>query len=124
MEKVFKAHFAGFQELRQPPSPRPREERMNLDTLTGHLRSHVFHDGQWPAGSSTVTCNIDRFVMMVYINTDKPVGLASSPQFAELSNKPGREPSDTNDETIDVNYEGGRSVNSVPVDITMSGRAA
>jgi len=111
MKKVFKAHFAGFQELRQPPSPRPREERTNLDVLTGHLRSHVFHNGQWPAGSSTVTCNIDRLVMIVYINIDKLVGLANSPQFAELSNKPGREPSDTNGVIIDVNYEGGRSVN-------------
>jgi len=83
---------------------------MNLDMLTGHLRSHVFHDDQWPADSSTVTCDIDRFVMVVYINTDKLVDLAGTPQLAELSNKPGGEPSNTNDETVDVDYEGGRSV--------------
>jgi len=37
---------------------------MNLDMLTGHLRSHVVYDDQWPADSST---NTDRFVMKVYI---------------------------------------------------------
>jgi len=84
--------------------------------LTGHLRSHVFNDDQLPADPSTVTCNIDR----CNINTDKLVDLAGTPHLAELSNKPGREPSNTNDGTVDVNYEGGRSV---PVDITMSGRA-
>jgi len=36
---------------------------MGLDMLTGHLRSHVFDDDQLLAGSSTVTCNIDRFVI-------------------------------------------------------------
>jgi hypothetical protein len=78
--------------------------------LTGHLRTHVFHDDQWPANSSTVTRNIDRLVVMVYINTDKFVDLAGTPQLAELSNKSGREPGNPNDETVDVNYEGGRSV--------------
>jgi len=70
----------------------------------------MFHDDQWSADSSTVTCNIDRFVMMVYINTDKLVDLAGTPQLAELSNESGREPGSTNDETVDVNNEGGRSV--------------
>lgn len=79
--------------------------------LTGHLRLRVFHDDQRPADSPTVTCNIDRFVMMVYINTDKLVDLAGTPQLAELSNESGREPGNTNDETVDVNYKGGRSVN-------------
>lgn len=78
--------------------------------LTGHLRSHVFYNDQWPANSSAVTCNINRFVMMVYINTDKLVDLAGTPQLAELSNESSREPGNTNDEAIDVNYEGGRSV--------------
>ena len=73
---------------------------MNLDMHIGRLRSHVFHDDQWPADSSTVTCNIDRFV----------VGLAGTPQLAELSNKSGRRQSNTNDETVNVNYEGGPSV--------------
>jgi len=63
---------------------------MNLDMIIGHLRSHVFHDDQWPADSSIVTCNIDRFVMMIYINTDKLVDLAGTPQLAELSNESGR----------------------------------
>ena len=53
---------------------------MNLDIFIGRLRSHVFHDDQWPADSSTVTCDIDRFV----------VDLAGTPQLAELSNKSGR----------------------------------
>jgi len=70
---------------------------MNLDMLIGRLRSHVFHDDQWPADSSTVTCNI-------------VVDLAGTPQLAELSNKSGRRQSNTNDETINVNYEGGQSV--------------
>jgi len=78
--------------------------------FTGHLRPHVFYNDQWSADSSTVTCNIDRFVMVVYINTDKLVDFAGTPQLAELSNESGREPGNTNDETIDVNYEGGRSV--------------
>jgi len=73
---------------------------MNLDMLIGRLRSHMFHDDQWPADSSTVTCNIDRFV----------VDLAGTPQLAEMSNKSGRRQSNTNDETVNVNYEGGPSV--------------
>jgi len=86
---------------------------MNLDMLTGHLRSHVLHDDQWLVDSSTVTCNIDYFV----------VDLAGTPQLVELSNKPGREPSNTNGETADVNYEGGRSVDFHACGHTMAGRA-
>jgi len=86
---------------------------MNLGMLTGHLRSHVLHDDQWPVDSSTVTCNIDYFV----------VDLAGTPQLVELSNKPGREPSNTNDETVDVNYEGGRFVDFRACGHTMAGRA-
>ena len=95
---------------REVSIPDYREERTNLNMLTGHLWSHVFHYDQWPAYSSTVTCNIDRFVVMVYINTNKLVDLAGTPQLAELSDESGWEPSDTNDETVDVNHEGGRSV--------------
>ena len=83
---------------------------MNLDMLSSHRRSRVFHNDQWPADSSTVTDNIDRFVMMVWINSNKLADLAGTPQPAELSNESGRESSDTNDETVDANYEGGRSV--------------
>ena len=78
--------------------------------FAGHLWSHMFHNDQWPADSSTITCDIDRFVVVIYINTDKLVDLASTPQLAELSYESGREPSNTDDETVDVYHEGGRSV--------------
>jgi len=86
---------------------------MNLYMLTGHLRSYMLHDDQWPVDSSTVTCNIDYFV----------VDLAGTPQLVELSNKLGRESSNTNDETVDVNYEGGQSVDFCACGHTMAGRA-
>ena len=81
-----------------------------LDTYQDMIRIHswlpVLHNDHRPTNTTTIASYVNSSMMVIEVNADELVHLASSPKLAKLANKSDRRPAHANDRTIDIDNIG------------------